>query len=174
MASEPTPQEAAEALRNVDQRTEQARGSLRDAPRWMDWFFGVVIFLYCASHDFFPDSTVWSNGAFGALVVVYGALVRTRRGSTLLGQSVRIHRQAVSSKFALTAQLTIAALVAASIGTVVFLGSTHTDTHLPYLSTILGAVLAVTLIGFGPRLRAGLAVLAGGGHRAGGIPDGRS
>lgn len=161
MASQPTPEEAAEMLRNVNRRTEQARGSMRATPRWLDWLFGMVIFLYCASHDFFPNAAAWDGWAFGALVVGYVVLLRTRRGSALLGQSVRIHRQAISSRFVLIAWLTIAAVVAASMVMVVL------DIHVPYLSTSLGAVLAIALIGFGPRLRASLAALAGGGHRAG-------
>ncbi|MGX1851721.1 hypothetical protein [Streptomyces sp. NPDC055299] len=174
MASQPTPQEAAEALRNIDQRAEQARGSLRNAPRWLDWLAGAVIFLYCASIDFFPGSAVWRSWIFAALAVGYAIVLRTRRGSALLGQSARIHRQAVSSRFVLIARLTIAAVVAASVAAVVLLGSAHTSMYVPYLSTILGAVLATALIGFGTRLRAGLATLAGSGHRMGGLPDGRS
>ncbi|GAA2352588.1 hypothetical protein SVIO_003780 [Streptomyces violaceusniger] len=149
-------------LRNVNRRTEQARGSLRAAPtpRWLDWLFGMAIFLYGASHGFFPNSAVWGGWAFGALVVGYVVLLRTRRGSALLGQPVRIRRQAISSRFVLIARLTIAAVVAASVVMVVL------DIHVPYLSTNLGAVLAIALIGFGPRLRAGLAALAGSGPRA--------
>jgi predicted membrane channel-forming protein YqfA (hemolysin III family) len=174
MASQPTPQEATEALRNADRRTEQARGSLRGAPRRLDWLFGTVIFLYCTSYDFAPSSTVWSSWAFGALVLGYVIMVRTRRGAALLGHSVRIHRQAVSSKFVLIARLTIAVAVAASMVSVVLLGSTHTSPPVPYLSTIVGAVLAIALIGFGPQLRAGLAALAGKGHSSGGLRDGQN
>jgi hypothetical protein len=164
--SQPTPREAAEALRNVDLRTEQARGSLRAAPRWLDGVFGVVIFLFGASHDFFPGSAAWSGWVFGALIAGYAVLLRTRRGAALLGQSVRIHRQAISSKFVLIARLTIAAVVAISV----VMMALHI--HLPYLSTGLGAALAIALIGFGPQLRVGLAALAGSGHRAGSLPNG--
>ncbi|QHC23173.1 hypothetical protein [Streptomyces sp. GS7] len=174
MASQPTPQEAAEALRNIDQRSEQARGSMRNAPRWLDCLAGVVIFLYCASIDFFPGSAVWRSWIFAALAVGYVILLRTRRGSALLGQPARIHRQAVSSKFVLIARLTITTVVAVSLVAVVLLSSAHTNTYVPYLGTILGAVLALALIGFGSQLRAGLITLAGSGHRVGGHPDGRS
>jgi hypothetical protein len=169
----PTPHQAADALRNVDQRTDQARESLRDTPRWLDVVFGVVFLLYGASADFLPGSTTWRSGIFLAIVLTYTLLIRTRRGSALLGQPTRVHRQAISPKFTLVARLTIGVIFVGSLVVMVVLGSTHSTVHVPYLSTILGAVMAVTLIGFGPRLRAGMTNLAGRGHRAGGAADGR-
>lgn len=167
----PTPKQAAEALRNVNQRSEQAVGSLRSAPRWLDVFFGVVIFLYCASADFLPGAA-WPGLVLAALVVAYVVLIRTRRGAALLGQSTRVRREAISPAFARVARLVIGVIFVGSLATTVILSLTHTNAHVAYLSTILGAVLAVLLIAFGPQLRGGMVALAANGRR-GSIPDGR-
>jgi hypothetical protein len=155
-----TPQEAAKALRTVDQRAEQALA--HGASRWADVVAAVLMFLYCASVDFLPDAS-WPGFVFAALAIGYAVLIRTRRGAAILGQSARVHRRAISPRFALNARIIIAVLIAGSLATVVFLDGT--DVHVPYLSTALGGVLAIILIAFGPQLRARMAVMAHAGQR---------
>lgn len=158
MNTQPTPRQAAEALRTIDQRTRQAVTAPRGG-RWLDVLFGLVIFLYGASVDFLPNAA-WPGPVVAALVVAYVAVLRTRRGAGLLGQSVRVHRQAISSRFVLVARLVIGVVAIGSMAAVVILGATGINTYVPYLSTILGGVLAVVLIAFGPWLRARIATAA--------------
>lgn len=170
MSSHPTPQEATDALRDVDRRTGQAVGSLRTAPRWLDVFFGIVFLLYGASSDFLPGSITWANWILVAIVVVYSLLLRSRRGAALLGQPARVRRAAMSSGFVVGARLVIGVILVGSIVAILILGAHHANTHVPYLSTIFGVVAAIAMIGFGPQLRAGMAGLA---TRRAGSPDGR-
>lgn len=160
MPSHPTPQEAADALRDVDRRTGQAVGSLRDAPRWLDVFFGLFFLLYGVSGDFLPGAMAWINLIMVAVVVTYAVLLRTRRGALLLGQPARVRREVISSRFVVIARLIIGVIVVGSIVAILVLGANHTSVHVPYLTTIFGVVSAVAIIGFGPQLRAGLTGLA--------------
>lgn len=163
MSSRPTPQHAAEALRNIDRRTAQGVGSLRESPRWLDVVAGLVLLVYSAVPDFAPRAATYTNAIFAAVVVGYATLSRTRRGSALLGRPTRVNRGAVSPRFGRIATAVIVAVFLASLGSTVILGAMRIDMHIPYLGTVLGVASAVLLIGFGPRLRGGLARLAGGG-----------
>ncbi|MFE0023786.1 hypothetical protein [Amycolatopsis sp. NPDC059021] len=168
MTERPSAEEAANALREIDQRKEQALGSQRGA-RWADIVFGVVIFLYLASNDFLPSATAWSNWAMAGLLVSYLVAKRTRRGGVLLGLGAQPVRRAVPPKFATAALLVFAVLCAASILATMF----HLKVFVPYLSTGLGAVLGLTLILFGRKLNSFLPALAAR-SRHGGSADGRA
>ena len=156
MTDGPSAEEAAAALRNVDHRKDQALDSQRGA-RWVYAVFGVVMFLCLASNDFLPSSvSQWSTLAMAALLLVYVAVKRTRRGAALLGYSAQFDRRAVPPKFAIVATLVIILLVALSFVAIAL----HVRTSVPYLSTGLGAVVGIALIGFGPQLQSGLNALA--------------
>ncbi|MFD2420783.1 hypothetical protein [Amycolatopsis pigmentata] len=160
MNSQPSPEEAAEALRTVSQGRERALTSGQREARWLDVVAGVILFLYSASVDFFPQSAPWRDIGLAVLVVGYVALLRTRRGSALLGQHARLSRRDVWPRFAVGVWLVGGLLVAGSMVAVFVLGRTGTSIHVPYLSTALGAVMAIVLIAFGPQLRAGMNRLA--------------
>ncbi|ATY12627.1 hypothetical protein CU254_20840 [Amycolatopsis sp. AA4] len=163
MAEHPSPEEAARALREVDRRRDQALGALHGA-KWVDVVFALVVFLYLASADFLPSAAQWKGLVLAALVVGYVLLLRSRRGAAWLGHRVRADRSAVQPRVGL---VVVAACVAAAVA-VAFL-----PVRIPYGNTILGAVLAIVLIAFGPHLRRGLAALVRRG-RSGGAPDGRA
>ncbi|KAA9153194.1 hypothetical protein FPZ12_035345 [Amycolatopsis acidicola] len=171
MATEPTPEEAAKALGTVGQGRGQARTALASGARWLDVVTGIVIFLYSASTDFLPGAS-WPGLVFAALVLVYLAAGRTRRGAAMFGQPARVHRDAISPQFRRGTHLLIFGLMLLSIAGILVLGVIRPDgVHVPYLSTIFGAVLALLLIAFGPHLRRGLAKAAIPG---GSTVDGRS
>jgi putative copper export protein len=156
MTEQPSADDAARALRNVDQRRDQALDSLRGA-RWVGAVFGVAIFLDLASIDFLPPAeSAWSNGGLAVLAVGYAALQRTPRGAALLGRRARLDKRAVPPRFALGAWLVIIVLCVASVAAGLF----HVHVPIPYLHTIVGAVLAIALILFGQQLNNGLIALA--------------
>jgi Na+-translocating ferredoxin:NAD+ oxidoreductase RnfD subunit len=151
MATRPTAEEAARSLRDIDQRTDQAL-ELMVARRWVYVVGGLAVFAYLASADFLGAGATSVVGVgFFVLGAAYWALMWTGRGSAVLGQPVRRHKQALSRKSRVYGTLAIVALVAASA--VSGLTGASLPPRLPYWHTALGAVLAVTLIGFGPNMQ---------------------
>ncbi|GAA1137415.1 hypothetical protein GCM10009630_40550 [Kribbella jejuensis] len=164
MTEQPSADEAARALQDVDRRRDQAMDSLQGG-KWVDVVFAVVIFLYLASADFLPSVAEWKGLALAVLVVAYVLLLRTRRGAAWLGHSVRVDKSAIRPKFVVGVWLVLVLLVAATVA----LSLLHV--HIPYGNTILGAVLAIVLIVLGRQLRRGLAALSRR-SRSGGAADG--
>ncbi|WP_328332268.1 MULTISPECIES: hypothetical protein [unclassified Streptomyces] len=161
MSRHPSPSEASRALRDVQRRREEALGSARDS-RWVAVLFGVAVFALLAAPDFFGqgvESVV--NIAFAAVAVAYAVLLRSRRGSAVLGRRTRVRQDAVSPRFALWSRVIIlAVLVLGVVGAFV----PHPGLSVPYARTVVGAVLGAVLILFGSRLQRGLASLAAGGE----------
>lgn len=160
MNSQPSPQEAADALHTVDQSQERAVTSWQGGARWVDATFGVVLFLHGASVDFFPQSALWRDPILAVLTVTYVVLLRTRRGSALLGQSARLRREDISPRFTLATGIILGIVMVGSLAAVLLLERTGLHLDVPYLSTGLGAVMAIVLIAFGPQLRTGMNRLA--------------
>ncbi|MGW4397730.1 hypothetical protein ACWEHA_20785 [Amycolatopsis nivea] len=167
MADHPSPEEAARALRDVDHRKDQALGELQGA-KWVDVVFALVVFLYLASADFLPSAAEWKGLVLAVLVVGYVLMLRTRRGAALLGHRVRVDKSAIRPRFAFGVALTF---VVVCVAAAVALALLHV--RIPYANTILGAVLAIVLIGFGQHLRRGLAALIRR-SRSGGAPHGHA
>lgn len=156
MSDRPTPDEAARALRDVGQREDQALDSVHEA-RWVRVVLGVAIFLFLAAPDFLgAHASTWTSPGFAVLVLGYAVLLRTRRGSALLGRPVQMRGDVVPRRFAVTARLVIAALVALSLLSL-FVAHPHLD--IPYWRTAMGAILGLLLIFFGRQLQEGLLVL---------------
>ncbi|MCA1222404.1 hypothetical protein [Streptomyces sp. 8L] len=172
MTGQPTPAEASRALREVERRRGESLGSARDS-RWVAILFGVAVFALLAAPDFFGqgvESVV--NIVFTAVVVLYAVLLRSRRGSAVLGRRTRVRRDAVSPRFALWSRVVILTVMALGI-VAAFLP--HSSLSFPYARTIAGAVLGAVLIFFGDRLQSALASLAAGAeHGRSGALDGSS
>lgn len=167
MAEHPSPEEAARALRDVDHRRDQALGALHGA-RWVDVMFALVVFLYLASTDFLPGAAGWKGLVLAGLVLAYVLVLRTRRGATWLGHSVRVDKSAIRPSVALGVGLVFVVVCVAAAAAVALL-----HVRIPYGNTILGAVPAIALIGFGRHLRRGLAALIRR-SRSGGASNGHA
>lgn len=63
--------------------------------RWVDVMFALAVFLYLASTDFLPIAADWKGLALAGLVLAYVLVLRTRRGATWLGHSVRVDKSAL-------------------------------------------------------------------------------
>jgi DNA-binding MarR family transcriptional regulator len=74
----------------------------------------------------------------------------------LLGHRARLDKRAVPPRFALAAWLVIIVLCVASVVAALL----HVHVPIPYLHTIVGAVMAIALILFGQQLNNGLIALA--------------
>ncbi|WP_413809142.1 hypothetical protein [Streptomyces sp. OE57] len=148
--------EAARALRDIDQRRDQARASEQES-RWVGVVFGVAIFAELSAPDFFGDGVRSGiSMAVAALAVAYVVLLRTPRGGALLGRPTRLRRDEFSPRFVRLARLTILAVML--IG---FFGASYLPHEpFPYTGTVVGAVLGATLILFGRNLQRALNSLA--------------
>ncbi|MFD7505689.1 hypothetical protein [Streptomyces sp. NPDC059850] len=148
--------EAARALQDVEQRRGQAQASERES-RWVGVVFGVAIFAELAAPDFFGEGVrIGVSWVVTALVVAYAVMLRTPRGGALLGRATHVRKRELSSRFVVSAQVALAAVVLMG-----FIGAYFLDDGLfPYAGTVLGAVLGGTLILFGRSLQQALSSLA--------------
>lgn len=143
--NEPTPRQAAAALRAVHEARERVITAAAD-PRWLWTTCGLLIFLYSVLTDLFPAARVWP-WAIGALVLVLALALRTRVGSALLGRPVTgsernrpvAFRWRVA-RFAPVLGLGIAAAVIAAL-------------HAPHGGIYYGALAGLTVMIFGPRFQ---------------------
>lgn len=167
MGSQPSPEEAAAALRDVGRRTEQAVVGSTGSARWVDWVFGLYFLANGAATDFLPRYADARRIVFMVVVLALVLGSRSRWGAALLGRPARVNRAAINPVFS---RVAIGIFVLVLVGSVVL--ALTVNVNIPYLSTGLGALEAVVLIGFGPQLRAGLARAAG--RRGGNGVDGRA
>jgi hypothetical protein len=145
--TEPTPEEAARALREIGQRRQQVyRGSA--SPRWMWIVAGVLVVVYCTVSDLFPSSALWLSWSFTALVLVMAVAGRTRPGSSLLGRRVR---PAGAGPFKLRL---LRVLVGLAVG--VACGLTVRLLHVPHGKIIYGALAGAYVVLLGPQVQAWL------------------
>jgi hypothetical protein len=149
--------EAARALREVEQRRDQAARTSAQESRWVSVLFGLAVFAQLASPDFFgEDANVWVSWSVTALGLAYVLMLRSRRGNALLGRPTRLRKEEISPRFALWARLAILAVVV--IG---FVGGRYLDFEaFPYASTVVGALVGAAVIIFGRSWQRALNTLA--------------
>ena len=166
----PTPDEAARALRDVQRRRDQSLDSVREN-WWVRILMGIVIFVLIAAPDFLgPDARSWTTLAAAVVVLGYSLMQRSRRGAAVLGRPARMRKDEMSTRYVTTARLVLLAVVV--IGFVIaFLPPAHLPT-IPYLHTIVGAVVAIALIIFGPAAERSMRSFARRGPAEGALGDG--
>ena len=148
--------EAARALRDVEQRRDQALMSPQES-RWVSIVFAVVVLAGLAAPDFFDQRVSnWFALAIPAFGVLYTIMVRTRRGNALLGRPTRVRKEEISPRFLLVSRLTII-----SAAVIIILVMRFVDIELfPYARTVAGALLGIALIVFGQRVQRAMNSLA--------------
>lgn len=145
--NEPTPEEAAAALRTVHEGRERVITSVVGS-RWPSIVGGLIVFAYCVGLDLLPAQRTWLNWAAAAVVLlmVFGA--RTRVGSSLLGQPVSVSNRSlplsVSSRLLRLTPVLAIGVVAALI--VLLL-------HVPHGLIYYGALAGLYIIFLGPRFQ---------------------
>lgn len=162
----PSADEAVRALQDIDRRRDQAHSSATNS-RWVYVLFGVMFGALFAAPDFFGEEAAgWSSAGFAILGIGHVALVNTRKGSAMLGQPVRPHREEISGRFRTYALLTL--LVVLLAGFVIQLLQPDWNLDVPYWRTAAGVVGGGALALFGPSLqRALLSASVRGGRRTG-------
>ena len=167
MSSQPSPEEAAAALRDVGARTEQAVAGSTGSARWVDWVFGLYFLANGAAADFLPRFDDARRIVFMVVILALALGSRSRWGAAVLGRPTRVNRAAINPVFS---RVAIGIFAVVLVGSVVL--AFTVSVNIPYLQTGLGALGAVVLIGFGPQLRAGLGRAAS--RRDGNGVDGRA
>jgi hypothetical protein len=145
--TEPTPDEAAAALRTVREGRERAFASAVGA-RWRSIVSGLVVFLYAAAIDLFAAAQPWLNVAAVVFVLALVVGVRTRVGSALLGRPITVSSWSVPLTFGWRL-LSVAPVLGIGIAVVliVLLG------HLSHGGIYYGALAGLYIMFFGPRFQ---------------------
>ena len=146
--NEPTPEEAAAALRAVHEGREQVIKHAMGSPRWLWIFSGVYVFLYCAVIDLFPAVQVWANWVMVVILVVFVVGLRTRKGSAMLGRQVVVSGRSLplSLKWRL---LRVSPILGVGIVAAVLIGLFH----VPHGPIYYGALAGLYIIFLGPRFQ---------------------
>lgn len=93
--NEPTPEEAAAALRVVHAGKQRVIKSALGA-RWIWIAGGVIVFLYSTAIDLFPALSPWLTWSVVGVCLVAVVVLRTRVGGTLLGRPVTVSSRSLS------------------------------------------------------------------------------
>lgn len=143
--NEPTPRQAAAALRAVHEARERVITAAA-GPRWLWTARGLLIFAYSVANDLFPAARIWP-WAIGALVLALALGLRTRMGSALLGRPVTGSDRSLPvtfrwrlARFAPVLGLGIAAALIAAF-------------RVPYGGIYYGALAGLFLMILGPRFQ---------------------
>lgn len=145
--NEPTPEEAAAALRAVHEGKEQVIKSALGS-RWMWIISGLAVFLYCAANDLVPAARSWLGWPVVAFTLALALVMRTRVGNTLLGRPVMVSSRslAVTFKWRL---LRIAPIfgIAIAVALVIMLF------QVPHGQVYYGALAGLYIMFLGPRFQ---------------------
>jgi hypothetical protein len=146
--NEPTPEEAAAALRAVHEGREQVIRSAMGSPRWLWIFSGLFVFVYCTATDLFPAVQPWVNWVMLAFLFLFIFVLRTRKGATLLGRPVVVSGRSLplSVKWRL---LRMAPLLGIGIAAALIIGLLH----VPHGAIYYGAMAGLYVIFLGPRFQ---------------------
>ncbi|HEX3792199.1 MAG TPA: hypothetical protein VHW44_30325 [Pseudonocardiaceae bacterium] len=145
--TEPTPDEAAAALRVVHEGKEQVFKSAIGS-RWIWIISGLVVFLYCTVNDLFPATSPWPAWVMLAFVLVTVVGLCTRVGRTLLGLRVTVSSRSFPLTFKwrlLRLAPTLGIGIAAALVTVLL--------HLPHGAIYYGALAGLYIVFLGPRFQ---------------------
>lgn len=144
---EPTPEEAAAALRAVREGRNRVITSAVGS-RWLSITCGVVVFLYCTVNDLFPHTQPWSNIAILVFILAMVLGLNTRIGSAVLRRPVTVSSRSLPLALrwrVLRIALILGVGLAASL-TVVLL-------HVPHGGIYYGALAGIYIIFLGPRFQ---------------------
>lgn len=141
--NEPTPEEAAAALRAARESRGRVAASVLGA-RWIPIVAGLVVFGYTVATDLVPATKPWLTWVVLAVALLLVLLLRTRIGGSLLGRPV-----AVSSRTLPPAIWRVAPVIGLSIVAAVAIPLLR----IPHGAICYGALAGLYIIFLGPRFQ---------------------
>jgi hypothetical protein len=145
--NDPTPDEAAAALRTVHEGREQVIKSAVGS-RWLSIASGLIVFCYCAGNDLFPAARSWLVWVAVAVILALVLGLRTRVGSALLGQPVTVSDRSLALPFT-SRLLRIAPVLGIGIAAALVVQFLH----VPHGGIYYGALAGLYIMFGGPRFQ---------------------
>lgn len=171
MTEHPTPEEAARALQEVKQRKDQSLDSSVREKWWVRILMGAVVFVFIAAPDFLGrDARSWVSTGVAVVMVAYVLMIRSRRGSAVLGRPARARMDGLSNRYLVAVSLVLLAVVVIGVG-LAFVPPGQLPT-IPYLHTGIGAVAGIGCVVFGPSAERALRAFARRDPAEGAMGDG--
>jgi len=145
--TEPTPEEAAAALRTVREGRDRVIRSAIGS-RWLSIIGSLIVFGYCAVNDLVPATRPWLTWALLAVCLALVIGLRTRVGSSLLGRQVTVSSRSlpIAVKWRLL-------YLAPIFGIAIVVSLTIQLLHVPHGGIYYGALAGLYIIFLGPRFQ---------------------
>lgn len=143
MATEPTPQEASDALREISARKQQAVGR-NSQPKWVLWATAALVLALGLTSDLSPQLRTPVSYLVLAFVLVVTILSRWKR----LGSAIGYQRSpSVRPAMSLRTRLLNILVLLVMIVLVLVLGASALlrDSEVPYPGTIASVLIVVTM-----------------------------
>lgn len=141
MATEPTPQEASDALREISARKQQAVGR-NSQPKWVLWATAALVLALGLTSDLSPQLRTPVSYLVLAFVLVVTILSRWKRlGSAIGYQRSPSVRPAMSLRTRLLNILVLLVMIVLVLGASALLR----DSEVPYPGTIASVLIVVTM-----------------------------
>ena len=141
MATEPTPQEASDALREISARKQQAVGR-NSQPKWVLWATAALVLALGLTSDLSPQLRTPVSYLVLAFVLVVTILSRWKRlGSAIGYQRSPSVRPAMSLRTRLLNILVLLVMIVFVLGASALLR----DSEVPYPGTIASVLIVVTM-----------------------------
>ena len=141
MATEPTPQEASDALREISARKQQAVGR-NSQPKWVLWATAALVLALGLTSDLSPQLRTPVSYLVLAFVLVVTILSRWKRlGSAIGYQRSPSVRPAMSVRTRLLNILVLLVMIVLVLGASALLR----DSEVPYPGTIASVLIVVTM-----------------------------
>lgn len=143
MASQPTPEEAADALREVTERRQQAAG-LDSHPKWALWVIAALAIVVGVSSDLRPDLSTPLTYLLAAGGLLLGYLPRWRRFGSAMGYRHSLDPRPVGMP-ARTKALNLGVLLGMMV-LVVTASAMLRAWDMPYPTTIMSVLIVVAVM----------------------------
>ena len=141
MATEPTPQEASDALREISARKQQVTGR-NSQPKWVLWATAALVLALRLTSDLSPQLRTPVSYLVLAFVLVVTILSRWKRlGSAIGYQRSPSVRPAMSLRTRLLNILVLLVMIVLVLGASALLR----DSEVPYPGTIAGVLIVATM-----------------------------
>ncbi len=142
MATEPTPQEASDALREISERKQQATGRAPQ-PKWVLWATAALVLALGLVSDLSPQLQTPMSYLILAFVLLVSYLPRWKRFGSAVGyqRSPGIRRGAMSRRTRLLNVLVLLVMIVL----VLVVSTLLRDSEVPYPGTIVSLLLVAAM-----------------------------